>query len=372
MEQTQHEFVKEYKVPALATYGEPGDIVETILKSGGIGYYLEQMPKNSLGAISSRNPKQFDQLVALKKSNSDVRGLIGMLTATGRQIRKGKIQAQSVIDQMTSVKLNLPDGSTQVSSELAWGVWRWSNYLVDANKRKKTALVRNGAIVATLAAGAVLSAGKISENKKVAQPLVSSVTPNSLVIPKVTETKTPTSTPEPTATLEPEAQIGRDWKLLIEKHKKDGHDFLGSKVVLAEDIKDMDQFKQAVGNFVEKHNMLSSNSSISYNPGEPSEIYLWTRKQDNALLVFFDGPRVFPPWVAHTFYYNPNEGVCSAVADQPLADGSWQNTEQKFDPDNPKTCIAVAQTQSGRNIVVQFKTNQGNIEAKAVIFKAEF
>ena len=361
---------QDYQAPPLTKYGEPGNRAEAILAGGSLGYYLEQMPEKTLLALASRNVKQFAILTNRKNSDLDTAGMLAMMHELGKQTRKGKIQARSVVDHLTGSPLALADGNTEISEALAWGVWRWSNYLVDANKHRRTTLVRNGAIAATLVAGAVLSIGRLKANNQVIEPVIAK-TSVSLITPQVLATPRTTRTPEPAATLNPETQMGKDWAAIIKQYKSDGHDFLGALVIGAEPINDFSSFQAAVLKFLVQHNQLTNEGAISYNPGEGSEIFLWTDNDNQALRVRFDGQHVTPPWIPHTFYYSLGEGICAATADQPLDNGTWQNSEIKFDPAKPQVCVAFSNTWSGRNIVVAFIPENGHVTIKAAIFRAE-
>lgn len=123
--------------------------------------------------------------------------------------------------------------------------------------------------------------------------------------------------------------------------------------------------------FLQQHNQLTPDGAISYNPEEASEIYLWTETDSQATWIRFDGQHVTPPWIPHTFYYSLGEGVCAATADEPLDNGTWQNSKIKFDPANPQPCVAFSSTWSGRNIVVAFIPENGQAIIKAAIFRAE-
>lgn len=166
-------------------------------------------------------------------------------------------------------------------------------------------------------------------------------------------------------------RMARDWTQIIKKFKNDGHDYLGAMVIDGQGLNDFAGFQTEVLKFLGKYNQLTGDGSISYNPGEGSEIFLWSEVDGQTLRVRFDGQHVTPPWIPHTFYYNSGEGICAATADQPLDNGAWQNSEIKFDQANPQPCVAFSNTWSGRNIVVAFIPENGTITIKAAIFRAE-
>lgn len=187
-----------------------------------------------------------------------------------------------------------------------------------------------------------------------------------------TESSRGTIAPSPTkeaAALSAEGLSAQTWRGLVEKYQYSWP--IETKVLENTDVNDEARFKIELTEFLLKFNTLpeENEAEISYNPGEPSEIYLRKWNEDRATRVRFDGVNL-PSFIPQTFHYNQEEGVCAAVADEPASGGAFQGNEVKFDPQNPQNCFGIGHYR-GRKIIVGFFPNADGVDVKAAIFSED-
>lgn len=341
------------------------DLIKGIL-GGGLDYYWSQLPDTERRLLVSRNPDNRSSLIRLAhdhRQKLSLGGMLGGLRQVGRILRQDEVPEREIYALLNNL---------QIEEETSLGWLRMAKDLDSRSQRQK----KEGAAFTT--ALIIIALGLISRNFRTgSEPDPQSE--NSITITatapeyKASDTATPvvSVTSEKTPVLTVEEQMTAGWKEIIAEYKTDGQDFLMAKIVQVSDVSNLPGFTSAVVDFLGKNDMLQNSDKIDYHPGEDNELLLAVNQKENNTTVILDGLHLTPEWIAHTFTYNQSTGNCQAVADLPLQDGSYQNTELTFTPTDPQICIGVSSTSSGRDIVFAFIPGpDGKTTVKAAIFKA--
>lgn len=263
------------KFPDLQRFGQPGEQLKTVLGPGGLGYYLENLTSGKLKIFNSKNPAVLAGLWRKKDFRDGLGGVVGNI---GDLARRNRIPATAITGFLTKQGYD---------ETLVWSVWRQANYWEDLRHQKRVRAVIGGLTTTLLAMGALgaLISSKESTSETEPKPILTTTAISS----RPTRTPAPTFTPESSPTLNPEELMGLEWKALLQKF---GYQRLESRVADLGDVQDLNGFKQAAVNFLQQYNLLSFDGSISYNPGEQSEIYLWMDHSGGILRIKFDGRHV--------------------------------------------------------------------------------